>query len=100
MTKRKRDIGAELIEAAEEALAFTKGKPSGVRVVNVPEEVDVRAVRQRLGLTQEEFAARYGFGVSALRDWEQRRRRPEKAARILLKVIQHEPRAVERALAR
>ncbi|HET8729071.1 MAG TPA: helix-turn-helix domain-containing protein, partial [Alphaproteobacteria bacterium] len=57
-------------------------------------------VRRRLGLSQQEFAARYGFAVSALRDWEQGRRRPEQAARVLLKVIEHEPQAVERALAR
>jgi len=47
MTKRKRDIGAELIEAAEEMLAFAKGEPSSVRIVNVPDDADVRGCRSR-----------------------------------------------------
>lgn len=66
--------------------------------VHVPEEVDVRAIRKRQGRTQVEFAARYGFTVGAVRDWEQGRRRPEASARVLLTVIAHAPEAVERAL--
>jgi putative transcriptional regulator len=56
-------------------------------------------IRKRLNLTQEAFAARFGFSAGAVRDWEQGRRRPEASARILLTVIDKEPEAVERALA-
>ena len=70
-----------------------------VHEVEVPAEIDVRVIRQRLGLTQAEFASRYGFALTALRDWEQGRRRPERSARVLLRAIEREPEAVERALA-
>jgi putative transcriptional regulator len=67
--------------------------------VHVPEKIDVRQIRTRLGLSQEAFAETYGFALSAVRDWEQGRRRPERSARILLKIVEKEPEAVTRALA-
>ena len=67
--------------------------------VHVPEKIDVRKIRTRLGLSQEVFAETYGFALSAVRDWEQGRRRPERSARILLKIVEKEPEAVTRALA-
>ena len=67
--------------------------------VHVPEKIDVRKIRTRLGLSQEAFAANYGFALSAVRDWEQGRRRPERTARVLLKIVEKEPEAVSRALA-
>jgi putative transcriptional regulator len=68
--------------------------------VHVPETVDVKRIRRRLGLSQESFAQTYGFALSAVRDWEQGRRRPERSARILLKIVEKEPEAVTRALTR
>jgi putative transcriptional regulator len=68
------------------------------RTVEVPETVDVAAIRKRLRLSQERFAEQFGFTVAAVRDWEQRRRRPERTARMLLQVIDKEPEAVLRAL--
>ncbi|MGH6978855.1 MAG: helix-turn-helix domain-containing protein [Brevundimonas sp.] len=83
-----------------EAVAHAEGAPEGARVrVHVPAEVDVRAIRQREGLTQSAFAARYGFSTDAVKQWEQHRRNPEAAARTLLTVIEREPEAVARALA-
>ena len=67
--------------------------------VHVPQKIDVRKIRTRLGLSQEAFAETYGFAVSAVRDWEQGRRKPERSARILLKIVEKEPEAVTRALA-
>jgi DNA-binding transcriptional regulator YiaG len=64
----------------------------------VPEDVDVRAVRDGLGLTQLEFAARFGLDLDAVQNWEQGRTRPDRNARILLRVIATAPEAVERAL--
>ena len=60
---------------------------------------DAKAIRKATGLSQLEFAWRYGFDVTAVRDWEQGRRTPDRAARVLLAIIKYEPRAVERALA-
>ena len=67
-------------------------------VVSVPAEVDVRAVRERLGMSQNLFAARFGFPLSTLRHWEYGRRRPSGASLTLLNVIARNPRAVLRAL--
>jgi DNA-binding transcriptional regulator YiaG len=63
-----------------------------------PEEVDVKSIRERLGLSQEEFAVRFGLDTASLRNWEQGRTRPEKAVRALFRVIERDPAAVERAL--
>ncbi len=61
--------------------------------------IDVKAIRQHLGLTQMEFACRYGLSLGSVRNWEQGCRQPEGPARILLRVIEREPEAVQRALA-
>jgi putative transcriptional regulator len=62
--------------------------------------VDLKKLKRRLGLTQESFAARFGFALGTLRNWERGRRRPDGPAQILLQVIDREPEAVERALGR
>lgn len=89
---------SRIMAGLEEVAAIVEGTAAPARV-HAPAEVDVRAVRQRLGLSQSAFAARFGFSAAAVKDWEQHRRRPEAAARILLTVIDREPAAVERALA-
>ena len=72
---------------------------SGYRI-HVPNRVNVKKIRVRLGLSQESFAQTYGFALSAVRDWEQGRRQPDRSARILLRVVEKEPEAVTRALAK
>jgi putative transcriptional regulator len=83
-----------------EAVAISKGEahPESYRV-HVPARLDVRAIRAKMGLSQQAFADRFGFPVATLRDWEQGRRGPETSARVLLTVIDREPEAVRRALA-
>lgn len=90
-------FGRELIESAKEALAIAKGEAKPARAF-VPADVDVRAIRKRLGLSQVAFAARFGFSAGAVRDWEQSRKTPDPSTRVLLKVIEREPDAVVRAL--
>jgi putative transcriptional regulator len=63
-----------------------------------PAKVDVRAIREKLKLSQSEFAARFGFTAAAVRQWEQGRRYPHGPARVLLTIIAREPGAVRRAL--
>lgn len=60
---------------------------------------DVQAIRCKLGLSQSEFAARFGFSVRTVQEWEQGRAVPDRAARILLRVIDESPEAVQRAVA-
>jgi putative transcriptional regulator len=68
------------------------------RVVHPPDHVDVFAIRRKLHMSQERFARRYGFSVWSVRNWEQGRRRPEGPARLLLRVIETDPKAVDKAL--
>jgi len=57
-----------------------------------------KIIRRALGLSQEDFAARYHIPLGTLRDWEQGRVEPDQAARAYLKVIAREPEAVSEAL--
>lgn len=93
-------IGKRLIESAKQARRFARGEARKGFVVHVPDEVDVAAIRKRLGYSQSQFSRRFGFSIDALQEWEQHRRTPDRTARILLKVIDREPKAVTRALAR
>jgi putative transcriptional regulator len=89
----------KIIEGARQALAFARGaRVKGYRV-HKAEDLDVRAIRMKTKLSQSQFASRFGFSVRTLQEWEQRREVPTGAARALLKVIAHDPGAVERALA-
>lgn len=62
--------------------------------------LDVRAIRQRLGLTREQFALRYGLEAETLKNWETGKREPDTAARSYLHVISNAPEHVEQAYAR
>ena len=61
--------------------------------------VDVRALRERLGLTQEEFAQRYRLPLRSLQEWEQWRKRPAPGTMTLLLAISRNPKALAKALA-
>lgn len=91
-------FGAELVQSAKEALAIAEGRAAPARE-RKPLAVDVRAVRKRIGLTQEGFASRLRIPLATVRDWEQGRREPDAAARTLLRIVDKEPEAVLRALA-
>jgi putative transcriptional regulator len=98
MTKTAFDkIKAGLSEAKAYADGTVSKRGYGI---HVPARVNVKKIRTRLGLSQESFAQTYGFALSAVRDWEQGRRQPERSARILLKVVEKDPEAVTRALAK
>lgn len=92
----------KVIAGLQEAIAYAKGDPSQARVkqYNVPQSIDVKKLRERLGMSQPEFALKFGFSLGTLRQWEQGRRSPDGPARVLLTVISHAPVAVEKALAR
>lgn len=93
--------GNKIVRGLREAVSFAQGNARGARVtkVNVPDNIDVRALRERLGLSQTEFALRFGFSLGTLRHWEQGRRYPDGSARLFLAVIDHAPEAVESAIA-
>ncbi len=97
--KKRSTVGASIIKGLEEAIAWTRGENDNVRVtpVQVP-NVDVREVRTKMGLSQAQFATKFGFPPATLRNWEQGRARPDAPTRVLLAVIAKHPEAVEDVL--
>lgn len=64
-----------------------------------PRKVDIRALRERIGISQEAFAGRYGLDVATLRNWEQGRTEPDGPAATLLQLIDRNPDEVVKLLA-
>jgi putative transcriptional regulator len=96
--KRSR-VGRDILAGLREAGAYLRGELSlPSRVVRIPEPVDIRSIRAELGVSQSEFAARYGFSLRTLQEWEQGRAQPDNAVRAYLTVIQRRPKAVLEAL--
>jgi len=92
-------MGKRLITAMREVVAHVEGKTAlPMRYIEIPEDVDVKAIRSRLGLSQAEFSRRYALSQRSLQEWEQGRRRPDGAVRAYLTVIHRNPKAVEEAL--
>ncbi len=97
--KKHSALGKRLIASAKEMVAHAKGEVKlDIYEVKIPPQVDVTAIRKRLGLSQVGVARGVGLGPGAVQDWEQGRRKPESAARAYLLVIAREPKAVDRAL--
>ncbi len=65
-----------------------------------PRTMDVKAIREQVGMTQTAFAAAFGISLNTLRHWERGDRTPQGPARVLLYVVAREPQAVLRALAK
>ena len=82
-----------------EAIRYAKGRaPKSAYRVHVPANVDVKAIRTKLNLTQRAFAARFGFSVNTLRHWEHGSRQPEGPTRAYLLVIERAPDVVQKVL--
>lgn len=92
--------GKKIVDGLRSAIAYAKGnteKGYSTRF-NVPDDVDVKAIREQAGLSQKEFAMRFGFSLGTLRHWEQGDRRPQGTARVLLTVIAHNPDLVKETM--
>jgi putative transcriptional regulator len=87
----------QMMDGLNDVEAFLAGKQEGFRA-HVPQEVDVKAIRNRLGMTQSRFSDTFGFSLDAIKHWEGGRRTPEAPARTLLTVIDRNPAAVLTAL--
>ena len=99
MTNERTALGYEIEEALGEVLAHVKGEtPLPCRIVDDPAAERISALRKRLKLSRQKFADRFGLDIRAVQDWEQGRRRPDRAARVLLTVIDYNPDAVIHAL--
>jgi putative transcriptional regulator len=95
LSKRLRSVRAELA-------AFHAGDITGFKIdtLHVPDAIDVKAVRERLSLSQSQFAAMFGFNLATLQSWERVKnpRKPNRTARILLTALDRKPSAVLEAL--
>jgi len=89
----KRDIGAEIIAGLSEF----KENPKKLKSYKI-DSVNVRLIREGLGMSQREFAIFLAISKRTLEKWEQGTRNPDGAANTLLRIIQKEPDAVMRAL--
>jgi len=96
MSKRAfHKIAAGLREAA----AVGRGERKPARLF-IPPELDVRAIRTKLQLSQQDFAATFAFTVHQIRQWEQARSRPLGAERAYLMIIDRDPKRVLELLRR
>ena len=87
----------QMMDGLNDVEAFLAGEHEGFKA-HVPQEVDVKAIRTRLGMTQARFSDTFGFSLDAIKHWEGGRRNPEAPARTLLTVIDKNPAAVLTAL--
>jgi putative transcriptional regulator len=94
---RDTKFGRELISAAEEILAHRRGDIK-LESYTLPGSVDVKAIRAKTGLSQAQFAGRFGFNARTLQEWEIGRSTPPPPVRAYLMVIERDRGAVERAL--
>jgi putative transcriptional regulator len=90
----RKELFEELLESVKQAAAIERGdmKPSRVFVVNKANEVT--NVRAKLGLSQNKFAALLGISSATLKNWEQGRRQPTGAAKVLLKIAKVHPKII------
>ncbi len=92
-------VAESIRRGLEQAVAYAEGTAAASAYrVHIPERIDVKAIRVKLEMTQEEFAGRFGFSINTLRHWEQGSRQPEGPARAYLLVIDRAPEAVRKAL--
>ena len=84
-------------QGLDEGLEFSKGKKSKA-IVHEFSPLDVKNIRAKIGMSQNEFASAFGISVSTLRHWERGDRTPNGPALVLLNVVSKEPNAVLKAL--
>ena len=87
----------EISEGLKDAANHAKGQKSGV-LEHTPEALNVEAIREKTGMSQQSFCATFGISLGTLRHWEQGLRTPRGAARVLLKVVEQNPQAVIKAI--
>ena len=89
----------EMIKGAKEALDYLRGDKTKGRAYKVrSRDIDVKAIRNKLGMTQQVFSEEFAIPVSTLKKWETKNRVPEGPAKAYLMVIAKNPRAVQSVL--
>jgi putative transcriptional regulator len=93
----KKELFAELIESIKQGGKIIKGRAKPKRAFKY-DELDVKKIRQRLGLSQTKFSALLDISPATLRNWEQSRRKPHGPARVLLRIAEKNPKSVLEAV--
>jgi putative transcriptional regulator len=83
----------KIADGLTEALAIARGEKKPAKL-HIPPELDVNAIRAKIGLSQDDFATAFGFTVNQIRDWEQGRSRPLGGVRAYLMIIDRDPKGV------
>jgi putative transcriptional regulator len=83
----------KIAEGLGEVLAIARGEAKPAKLY-IPAEIDVKSIRSKLALSQDEFAALFGFTVNQIKDWEQGRSRPPGGVRAYLLIIDRDPESV------
>lgn len=96
----KRNIGDEIIQGMTEAIEYVRGNKvdAVVHKVEIPDEIDVKSIRENLNLSRKEFADSFGFSARTLQHWEQGDRSPHGPVRVLLLLLQREPAVIAKIL--
>ena len=84
-----------IAEVFSELLRDRLGSGMAAKVIQSSEDVDVRSLRNRLGLTINDFSDKYGFSVNTLKKWENKTRTPDTGAKLVLKMIEHDSQRVD-----
>lgn len=99
MAKKFNNTEKSIMEGLQEALCYASGKKNNAKTHKVKvRQIDVKEARNKLGLSQDKFADAFGVSAATIRNWEQHRRTPQGAAKVLLNVIYTNPEAVLNAL--
>lgn len=95
-----RNIGDEIMQGMTDAIEYIRGNKINavVHKIEIPDEIDVRAIREKLNLSRQEFADSFGFSARTLQHWEQGTRTPHGAAKVLLLLLQREPAVIAKIL--
>lgn len=87
-----------LVRSLDTLARYERGEVELKSTTVIPPVIDVRSVRSELGISQKDFATRFGFSLASVRNWEQGAREPEGPARLLLALIKRNPKLVEKEL--
>jgi putative transcriptional regulator len=96
----KRNIGNEILTEMKSAIDYMQGKKKNIVVhkVQIPDQIDIRAIREKLHLSRQAFADCFGFSSRTLQHWEQGDRNPHGSAKVLLLLLQREPATIANIL--
>ena len=88
----------EISAGLNDSISHAKGEKTNT-IEHKMESIDVKAIRKKTGMSQQKFCTTFGISLGALRHWEQGLRNPRGTARVLLKVVEHNPDAIIESIA-